>query len=160
MDKFECQVCGSRFGTEESLNQHTKAKHGASGDKKSKGAGSIRRYFIKKYFIAAGMILALALFSYALYARSQRPGQYDDFAKCLTEKEVVVYGNDFCQYTTKQLGYFGKSKQHIKYVKCTDNKEICDSKRVQITPTWEINGQTYSGVQSFEMLARLSGCKL
>ncbi len=156
MDEFECKNCGGKFGAEESLSQHVRAKHGvAAGNVKSDGKKSS-----KKIFIITGLAIALALFSYALYARSQTPGQYDDFAKCLTEKGAVVYGNDFCQYTSSQLGYFGKSKQHLAYVRCTDNKELCDSKGVKITPTWEVNGKTYAGVQDFEMLAKLTGCKL
>jgi len=71
-----------------------------------------------------------------------------------------MYGNDFCQYTTKQLNLFGKSKKDLNYVKCIENKELCDSKGIKITPTWEINGSFYQQVQSFEKLSELSGCKI
>ena len=94
------------------------------------------------------------------YVRSQKPGQYDEFAKCLTEKGAVIYGNDFCQYTAKELNWFGNSEKYLNYVKCVNNKELCDSKGVKITPTWEIEGKTYEGVQGIEKLAELSGCKI
>jgi len=72
----------------------------------------------------------------------------------------VIYGNDFCQYTNRQLNFFGKSKKYLNYAKCTNNNELCDSKGVKITPTWEINGKLYEQVQSFETLSSLSGCKI
>ena len=105
-------------------------------------------------------VISLVLFSYTVYVKAKKPGSYDDFAKCLTEKENVIYGNDFCQYTTKQLNFFGKSGKYLKYVKCIDNKQLCEKKGVKITPTWEINDSMYEQVQTFENLARLSGCKL
>ena len=106
------------------------------------------------------LLIAIGIFSYTIYLRSQRPGQYDNFAKCLSEKGAVIYGNDFCQFTASQLNSFGRSEKYLKYVKCADNKELCDSKGVKITPTWEISGQMYSGAQSFEKLAELTKCKL
>ena len=154
MVEIVCDICSNKFGSKESLEQHAKAKHGApsvapvSGSKK------------KRVYILIVLILAIiGIISYTLYVRGQ-PGKYDDFAKCLTEKGAVIYGNDFCSYTTKELNWFGSSKKYLNYVKCIDNKEVCDSKEVEKTPTWEINGKTYSGVQGFKKLAEVSGCAL
>ena len=77
------------------------------------------------------------------------PGRYDDFAKCLTDKGVVMYGENWCQYTNAQKAMFGKSFQHINYVEKED---------LARRPTWVINGETYETVQSFQRLAELSGC--
>ena len=86
--------------------------------------------------------------------------KYDDFVDCLNEKGAVIYGNDYCSYTTNQLGFFGKSKEGLNYVKCVNNEELCNSKGVSITPTWEIGGKTYSGVQTFEKLSSITGCNI
>jgi len=48
----------------------------------------------------------------------------------------------------------------LNYVKCIENEELCDSKGVKTTPTWEINGTMYEGVQSFEKLSEISGCSI
>ena len=90
----------------------------------------------------------------------KKPGEYDRFAKCLTEKGTVIYGNDYCQYTNKQLNFFGKSAKYLNYVKCADNQKLCDDKNVKITPTWEINKEMYEQVQTFERLSSLSGCEI
>lgn len=152
MANIACKFCSKGFSSEESMNQHIQAKHSSNSETKQSSRKG------KNYIIIIALIAAIAIFSYTFYARSQKAGDYEEFAKCLTGKAVVVYGNDFCQYTGKQLNWFGKSEKHLDYVKCAENKELCDSKGVKITPTWEINGKMYEGVQSFEKLSELSGC--
>jgi hypothetical protein len=80
-----------------------------------------------------------------------KPGPYDSFAKCLSEKGAVMQGEDWCQYTNAQKAMFGKSFKHINY-------EI--NPNLQTRPTWIINGEQYSTVQSFERLSALTGCEI
>jgi len=150
MAEIKCNTCNRNFGSEESLKQHSQASHLNVKEEKN----------IRKYVLFSVLFVSLLLFSYTVYVKAQKPGEYDEFAKCLTEKEVVVYGNDFCSYTTKQLNFFGKSKEYLNYVKCIDNEELCDSKNIQTTPTWEINGTMHEEVQDFEKLSKISGCVL
>ena len=151
---FECKICSKKFDTNESLEQHIKAKH-VAGEVKNENKRNT-----KKYFLLGVFLLVIILFVAAFYVRGLRPGKYDDFAKCLTDKGAVIYGNDFCSYTNQQRNGFGKSKKYLNYVKCIDNEELCNSKGVKITPTWEINGQMYEGVQNFEKLAALTRCEI
>ena len=150
---FECNHCGKRFVSEGSLSQHRSVKHVAEmkeGDKIN----------FRKYVLLSMVGLIVVFLSMTVYSYSQQPGEYDDFAKCLTESEAVVYGNDFCSYTGKQLNYFGKSDKYLNYVKCASNQELCDEKGVTLTPTWEINGSMYKSVQTFEKLSGLTGCEI
>jgi len=146
-----CEECNRSFSGEESLKQHNLAKHTKKKVKKTN---------FKKYFIFVALALTIILLVFSIGSYMKRPGQYDDFAKCLTEKGAVVYGNDYCMYTNKQLNFFGKSEKYLNYVKCANNKELCDSKGVKITPTWEINEESYSGVQTFEKLSAVTGCEI
>ncbi len=155
MEEIECKICNRKFLTRESLEYHNRDKHGSAAEKKPEEKKSI-----KNYVLAGSILLSIILLIAAFYINSQKPSQFDDFAKCLSEKNVVVYGNDACQYTTKQRNLFENAQKYLTYVKCVDNKELCDSKGVKITPTWEINGTMYSGVQTFERLSALSGCEL
>ena len=150
MEGIECEICNRKFSSEKALNQHNSTKH-PKGEKNL----NWRKYSI---LIIIGLILVLFILSISAYIK--KPGEYDNFVKCLTEKNVVIYGNDFCSYTVKQLNFFGKSKEHFNYIKCIDNKVLCDSKGVSITPTWEINGEMYGGIQGFEKLSILSGCRI
>jgi len=153
MKKVECKICNQKFESDESLRQHTDSKH--QNNKEGRFTKKI-----KSYLIVFLLLVAIGVFSYTFYLRSHIPGQYDEFAKCITEKDVVIYGNDFCQYTNKQLNFFGKSRKYLNYIKCAENKELCDSKSIKITPTWEIAGKMYEQVQSFERLSDLTGCKI
>jgi|TARA_B100001964_G_scaffold219275_1_gene261218 hypothetical protein len=101
-----------------------------------------------KMWIIAGVVLLVAVSVSAFAFLS--PGTYDNFAKCLTEKGAVMYGEDWCQYTNGQKAMFGKSFKHVTYVVKSDL-----AKR----PTWVIDGESYETVQSFERLAALTGCE-
>lgn len=154
----DCKFCNKKFDTEESLSQHIRDKHETSDNKAEYQEKNKKK--TKRYIILAILVVAVIIISYTFYVRSLMPGIYDDFAKCLSEKGVVIYGNDFCSYTNQQLNGFGKSEKYLKYVKCAENKELCDSKGVKVTPTWEIEGKMYEQVQSFDKLSTLSGCEI
>ncbi len=109
---------------------------------------------LKKFGIYGGIfIIIIALISFIVVSSSKKPGQYDNFAKCLTEKGAIMYGAiEWCEYTKEQANMFGKS---FKYVNYKDYKEGSD---ISITPTWIIDGQKYERVQSFQKLSELTGC--
>ncbi len=150
--EHKCNLCNKDFSSEESLNQHNSSKHPI---KEKKGKINLRKYFI---FIS--LILIVIFSSFTIYSYLKKPGQYDDFATCLAESGAVMYGNDFCSYTAKQLNFFGKSKKYLNYIKCVDNKILCDEKGIEITPTWEIEGNMYEQTQNFERLSKLTGCEI
>ena len=109
-----------------------------------------------KYYIIAAVIgiLVLATAAYSVYSIN-KPGPYDDFAKCISEKGAVMYGAmDWCKYTQAQKAMFGKSFKYIAY------HEFNDLPGIRKTPTWVINGAWNENVQSFDKLAALTGCKL
>lgn len=104
----------------------------------------------KKRKITMITIIALVIIISSVIFWVSRPGKYDDFAKCLTEKGAVMYGEDWCQYTNAQKNMFGKSFKHINY-------EV--KQNLNLRPTWVIDGKSYETVQSFQRLSQLTGCK-
>ncbi|MBS3065889.1 hypothetical protein J4229_02475 [Candidatus Pacearchaeota archaeon] len=152
MKELECASCNKRFESVESLEQHNSAKHGATA---KKNPINFRKYIV---FALIGAILIFSIL--AVKAYYDKPGDYNEFAKCLTSKGAIIYGNDFCSYTNKQLNFFGKSKSYLNYIKCFENKELCDQKEIKLTPTWEIDGKMYTQVQTFETLSAITGCKI
>ncbi len=84
----------------------------------------------------------------------------DNFAKCLTDKEVKMYGTETCGFCKQQKSLFGDSFKFIDYIDCALNQTICVEDGIQSVPNWNINNQSYVGVQSLERLAALSGCEL
>lgn len=107
-----------------------------------------------KIYLGVIGVIIVAIAAYSFYSAT-RPGPYDNFAKCLTEKGAVVYGAiDWCKYTQGQKAMFGNSWKYLNY------QDFSKLPGIKKTPTWVINGQWYENVQSFEKLASLTGCKL
>src|SRR3989338_9155618 len=89
-----------------------------------------------------------------------KPGKYDDFAKCLTEKSFKMYGADWCPNCKKQKNIFGKSFKYVDYIECTKQKEDCAQAEITGYPTWIYNEEKYIGVQSISRLSSVSECAL
>lgn len=104
------------------------------------------------------LFLVVGSVGYLSYMVYSTPSGYVDFVECLKGKGVVIYGNDWCKYTEEQMKLFGNSAEGLNYVKCDSNTELCNSKGVSITPTWEISGKMVSGYQTIQTLSSLSGC--
>lgn len=66
----------------------------------------------------------------------------DEFAKCLTDKDFVMYGAVWCSHCKEQKNMFGSSFQYINYVECPDNINLCKEKGVDGVPAWEIQDVT------------------
>ena len=83
-------------------------------------------------------------------------------AKHLTAIGAKKYGAWWCPHCHAQQTLFGKEAfKYITYVECDEagvdpQPQACRAAGVQSYPTWEINGETYSGVQSLESLAAAS----
>ena len=107
-----------------------------------------------KIYLGIIGIIIVAIAAYSVYSLT-KPGPYDGFAKCLTEKGAVVYGAiEWCHYTQAQKGMFGNSWKYLDY------QDFTKLPGIKKTPTWVINGKWYENVQSFDTLAALTGCKL
>jgi|SRR3989344_5477626 len=105
----------------------------------------------KKKVIVLSIIVVLAVLLIAGIVYSvTKPGKYDKFAQCLTEKGAVMQGENWCQYTNAQKAMFGNSFKYINY-------EV--NPNLAVRPTWIIDGEHYEKVQSFEHLSALTGCK-
>jgi glutaredoxin len=105
-------------------------------------------------------MIGTSLLLFAIVWHTLTPGKYDDFAKCLTEKNVTMYGAEWCQSCKKQKMLFGKSFKYINYVECPENPVLCKEKGIERYPTWTIDGETYLGVKQLEKLSSLTGCPL
>lgn len=85
-------------------------------------------------------------------------------AQHLKDIGAKMYGAYWCPHCIEQKKLFGEQAvaQHLPYVECDptgSNSQVglCQSKGVQSYPTWEINGQVYSGTQTLQQLADYSG---
>lgn len=110
--------------------------------------------------IWAGVLIAIIGIIVLITWSITKPGNYEEFAQCLTQEEVVMYGTDWCHFCQEQKGKFGNSFKNINYVNCDFEEEKCLANGVEGYPTWKIKNETYPGVKSLKTLSALSGCEL
>lgn len=108
--------------------------------------------------VAAIIIIASASF---FVWKSNQPGEFDEFAKCLTEKGFSMGGTEWCPVCRNQKNKFGKSFKHVDYQNCDTNKQWCLSNGVTQYPTWIMpDGDKVVGIQELHELGSMSGCSL
>ena len=94
-----------------------------------------------------------------------KPGQYDEFAQCLTDSGVKIYGTYWCSHCLNQKNMFGNSWKYVNYIECSlpnraGQTPICQQAGIESYPTWEFaDGQRVSGELSFSALSEMSGCE-
>lgn len=83
----------------------------------------------------------------------------------LRQTNAKFYGAYWCPYCADQKAMFGKAAAELPYVECDPQGEnpqpdLCDAKQIAVYPTWEIQGELYTGLRSPLELAALSHYKV
>lgn len=115
--------------------------------------------------IGAIVLLFLAVAGFALYKRNHR---YDAFAKCLSDKKVVMYGAYWCPHCAEQKEQFGASFKFVPYVECgvqgnlRAEQQVCKDADIKHFPTWQFPpmGERVERVLPMEDLSERTGCSL
>jgi len=117
------------------------------------------------------LVISLAVIAAAIgiwYGRrhSGETSVYDSFARCLTQKNTMMYGLYWCEHCAEQKELFGAAFRLIKYQECGVKGqralvETCKSAGVKNFPTWQFaDGQRREGVMTMGQLSQMSGCPL
>lgn len=89
----------------------------------------------------------------------------ENFAQCLTQKGIKLYGSSRDALSQEQRAMFGKAINYLTYIECIEpeSKELlfeCQVEGIKTFPTWEFTSkERKSGVFSLEELKELSGCE-
>ena len=84
-------------------------------------------------------------------------------AEHLSSSGAAMYTAYWCPHCHEQKELFGKqATAKLKVIECAPDgrnsqKALCDSKKIEGFPTWEINGKLEVGVKPLAKLAQLSG---
>lgn len=117
-----------------------------------------------KIFTVVLVVLIIGIAGFMIWQstkNSQGSSVLDDFAKCLTQKGLVVYGTDSCEWCQKQKADFGNSWQFITYANCGNDPQRCVAAKVEATPTWIFpDGKMLVGYQTLKQLSGASACVL
>jgi glutaredoxin len=80
----------------------------------------------------------------------------------LKQSGAKVYTAYWCGYCRKQVSMFGSANVKLPVIECdpggkNPQSDLCKRKSISGFPTWEIDGQMYSGMRDLIDLADLSG---
>lgn len=126
------------------------------------------RWIKRRQFLGGGMALVTAIatvgcsegWDFGLSSASYP----QKLANHLKAKGAVMYGAYWCPHCAEQKSLFGSAAASLPYVECdpqgsNPQPDLCQAKNIQGYPSWEIDGQLYTGVKSLEELAQLSQFK-
>lgn len=113
---------------------------------------------MKKIIVSALALSALVLTGCAQNTTTDTSKNLDSFAKCLTEKEVMIYTSPTCSHCQNQKALFWDSWQYINDIDCLANPNQCWN--IKSVPNRVINGENILGEQSLESLSQKSGCEI
>lgn len=82
----------------------------------------------------------------------------EDFAKCLNQEGLIMYGIDTCEFCQAQKKMFGLAFEKVNYINCEFDQEKCRMAGITVYPVWQIGDKKSSGVKNFATLAEMSGC--
>lgn len=87
------------------------------------------------------------------------PGELAKFVNCLKEAGFMVYGANWCGWTTRLVSMFGGWEiiDPI-YVECTEEAELCQKKEIAGYPTILVNDQNYQGGRTFQDFSEVTNC--
>ena len=120
----------------------------------------------KRNIIIAIIIIVVLVAGYFMWTESQKPGPYDDFAKCLNEKGVKFYGAFWCPHCQNQKKTFGTSAKYLPYIECStadgnNQLKVCIDANIEGYPTWEFADKSrQTGEMTLQQLSDRSGCVL
>lgn len=114
------------------------------------------------WFYAGAFILVIVILVIAVKISSPEPNSDElvEFAQCLGNTELTMYGTSWCSHCKNQKAAFGDSFQYVNYVDCDKDSDICTAEGIKGYPTWKFGGQSYPGEQSLAKLGQLTGCSL
>lgn len=160
MTEYKCEKCDREFGSQQGLDDHNKNKHYVTP--KVPVSKKVNNKYTWIFLVIALIVVGI----YYVPTAEAEPGKYDDFAQCLTDNGVKMYGAYWCSHCEAQKKEFGDSFRLVDYVECSlpggnGQTQECKDAGVQSYPTWQFGDGVFTpGVISFESLAERTGCQL
>lgn len=115
---------------------------------------------IKRFVVVTVILLAgLSFWLFSKGTPSISNPALDQFAQCLAQKNVTMYGAYWCPHCQAQKKLFGDSFKYIRYVECTEETKACEEKGIKGYPTWIFeDGSRIEGEVTFSQLSQKTSC--
>ena len=113
-------------------------------------------------------VLILAAFGAAFYLGRRSQHKYDNFARCLTDRGLKMYGAYWCPHCSEQKEKFSAAFEYAPYTECGvkgDTRavtQVCKDAGIQHFPTWQFppTGERVERVFELQELSDRTGCPL
>ncbi len=119
--------------------------------------------------VAVIAVVAVTLFS-GFTGQVVNPGTDNtntgNFAECLTDRGVKMYGAYWCPHCQNQKNMFGSDWENVNYIECSlperaGQTEECRNAGIKAYPTWEFqDGTRLESELTFKQLSAYTGCSL
>lgn len=110
-----------------------------------------------KIYLVLFTIIILVIVSIYLFKGTPSISE-EETAKCIGQNSEL-YVQLGCSHCKTQEELFGENYQYLNVIDCTVDKEKCIEADIRGTPTWIINEQKITGVQTIEQLKEFTNCK-
>jgi thiol-disulfide isomerase/thioredoxin len=127
-------------------------------EKEAQRTKKIKRIITYSIISILVLFTIFTLYNFKSIEKEQNQNLAESLANCLSNKEVVMYGTEWCGLCKKQKELFGDSFSKINYLDCDKSPQICIDAGVQAYPSWKINNQIELGYLGLDLLKDLSGC--
>ena len=106
------------------------------------------------------MLGILFILIIGFYFNSQIPGEYNEFAQCISDTGAKMYGTNWCVHCQNQKVLFGKSFKNVNFVNCDFSRDECLKAGVSAFPTWIILEKNYVGELNLKELSKYTNCTI
>lgn len=113
-------------------------------------------------------LIVAAVLGAALYVNHRDEHKHDNFARCLADRGVKMYGAYWCPHCQEEKEKFGASFEYVPYVECGikgDARRVsqaCTDAGIHLYPTWQFppTGERVERVFTLQELSDRTGCPL
>ena len=115
-----------------------------------------------KIIFGSLVIVLIFVFLFLIFlSRDETKADLNNFARCLADKGVIMYGAEWCSHCQAQKQLFGQSFEYVNYVECPQDPKKCLGVGIEGYPTWiTAGGEKLIGEQSLETLSQKTNCSL
>ena len=87
------------------------------------------------------------------------PGELASFVECLKDAGFVIYGANWCGWTTRLVDTLGGQETVSPiYIECTEKEDICSQKEIRGYPTILVKDEPYQGDRTLTGFSKATGC--
>ena len=100
-------------------------------------------------------IIVIAIIFISVYTPKKIVSTDDEVMKCIGERSVL-YVQLGCSHCEDQKDILGNGTKYIEMIDCFYERSKCSD--IKATPTWKIDGKSYTGVLKIDQLREIAKC--